>query len=219
VSDDGEPGYAGTPGLGLALPPWEERQRFGFLNSLYLTIREVIISPDQFFARMPTRLGLWQPLLFAIIVGTISTFFDWMWSLAGSSLRVLMENDVLRLFRNQFFSMGLFVLSPALVFAEVFLRAGLVHLCLMLVDGNRAGFEATFRVAAYTEAVWIISIFPLCGNLLALFWGTALAVIGLQRAHQTETWRAALAVLLPLLVCLASCGGLLLITLGKRLLS
>ncbi len=219
MGDVGDPGLNTTSGLGLALPPWEDRQRFGFLNGLYLTIREVLFAPDRFFTRMPTRLGLWQPLLFAIIVGMISTFFDWMWSLAGSSLRVLVENDVLRLLRNQFFSAGMFVFSPALLFAEIFVRAGLVHVCLMLVEGNRSGFEATFRVAAYTEAVWIISIFPVCGNAAALIWGTALAVVGLRRVHQTDTWRAMLAVLLPLLVCLASCGGLLMLVIGKRLLS
>jgi hypothetical protein len=219
VAEGGEPGISGTAGLGLALPPWEDRQRFGLLNGFYLTVREVILSPDQFFARMPTRLGLWQPLLFAVAAGVISAFFDWMWSLAGSSLRVLMEHDLLRPFRNQFFTMGFFVFSPVFVFAEVFIRAGLVHMCLMLVDGNRSGFEATFRVAAYTEAVWIISIVPFCGNVVALVWGTALAVVGVQRVHQTDAWRAMLAVLLPLLLCMAGCGGVLMFAIGRRLLS
>jgi hypothetical protein len=219
VAEGGDPGFSGTAGYGLGLPPWEDRRRFGLLNGFYLTVREVILSPDRLFARMPTRLGLWQPLLFAVAAGVISAFFDWMWSLAGSSLRVLMEHDLLRPLRHPFVAMGFFFFSPIYVFAEIFIRAALMHVCLMLVDGNRSGFEATFRVAAYTEAVWIISIVPFCGNVVAMVWGTALAIVGLQRVHQTEAWRAVLAVLLPLLVCLASCGGVLMVAISRRLFS
>ena len=29
----------------LRLPPWEERQRYGLLNALYLTIKDVLFTP------------------------------------------------------------------------------------------------------------------------------------------------------------------------------
>ena len=36
----------------LAMPPWEERGRYGLLNALYLTAKDVLLSPGRFFLRM-----------------------------------------------------------------------------------------------------------------------------------------------------------------------
>jgi hypothetical protein len=201
-----------TPGL--ELPPWENRERYGFFNGLYLTVRDVLSAPGAFFARMPTRLGLWQPLLFAVVIGVISAFFDWMWSLAASSLRVILDEDVGRLLRGPFYSGLFWILSPLIAVVGLFVRAGVVHLCALLLGGGRFGFEATLRVVAYSDAVWIFALLPFCGNVVALFWGTATAIIGLQKSQQMEGWRATLAVLLPLLLCLVSCFGFSLIGLA-----
>ncbi|MHB8079445.1 MAG: YIP1 family protein [Candidatus Krumholzibacteriia bacterium] len=200
------------------LPPWEERERYGFLNALYLTTRDVLGSPERFYARVPPRGGLWQPLLFALVVGILSAFLDWMWTLAASSLRILMEEDVARLLRGQLSSGFAFIMSPGIAFATVFVQAGVVHLCLLLMDGARNGFAATFRAVAYAQAVWILAALPFCGNVVALFWGAVVTIIGLRRLHGTTTWRAVLAVSLPMIACLASCAGLALLGIAKGLL-
>lgn len=216
---DGEQ-YASAPPPGPAptLPPWEERGRYGFLNALYLTTRDVLGAPERFFARVPLRGGLWQPLLFALVVGTLSAFLDWMWTLAASSLRILIEEDVARLLRGQLSSGFAFIMSPGIAFVTVFVQAGIVHLCLLLVDGARQGFEATFRAVAYAQAVWILAAVPFCGNVVALFWGAVVTIIGLRRLHGATTGRAVLAVTLPMILCLASCGGLALLGITKGLL-
>jgi len=188
------------------------------VNAAYLTAREVLFAPVAFFARPSGRPGLWQPLLFAIVIGVVSAFFDWMWTLAGSSLRILVEEDVARLVRGQFMSGVAFALSPLLVFVFVFLRAAVVHLCLMVVDAARGGFVATFRAVAYSEAVWILAVLPLCGNVVAIVWGTVVAIIGVRELHRCESWRAVLGVLLPLLICLSSCGGLTMLAVTRGLL-
>lgn len=198
--------------------PWEDRERFGFVNAAYLTTREALLSPGHFFTRPAARPGLWQPLLFAIVIGAVSAFFDWIWTLAGSSLRILVGEDLARLVRGQFVSGFAFVLSPLLVFVAVFVRAAVVHACLLLVDGARAGFEATFRAVAYSEAVWILAVLPFCGNLVALVWGTVIAIVGVRTLHRVEAWQAVLGVLLPLLICLSSCAGLTMLAVTKGLL-
>jgi hypothetical protein len=202
------------PGEGLVLPPWEERSRYGFLNSLYLTIKDVMLSPSLFFGRMPSRIGLVQPLLFAIVVNIVSAFFLWMWSLTGSSLQMFIKEDIAEIVRGPFVYGLVFIFSPVIAVVDVFLTAGLVHVCLMLIGGNRLGFEATFRVMAYSSAVYIMTIIPFCGNLIALVWGIAIIVIGLQRIHDIDGWRALVAVFLPLVLCLAGCGGVVLLTAG-----
>ena len=47
-------------------------------------------------------------------------------------------------------------------------------------------------------------IIPFCGGLISGVWGLIVEVIGLARAHEIDTGKAVLAVILPLIVC---CGG------------
>ena len=203
-------GYGEQPHEGLVLPPWEERERYGFLNALYLTCKDVLLTPGSFFRRMPTRIGITQPLLFALVVGVIGAFFKWMWSLTGSSLQMFVAEDAAEVLERPLTYGLIFVLSPAITCVHLFVGAGIVHGCLALTGGNRLGFEATFRVVAYSLAAALLLVVPICGSPLCLLWGLAVVVIGLHRIHDIEPWRAILAVLLPLLLCSVSCalGGL-----------
>ncbi len=191
---------------GLQLPPWERRDRFGLLNALYLTIKDVLMAPGRFFHRMPSHVGVIQPLLFAILLGVLGTFIVWMYSLVSSSLQMALFGD----FSNGRGSLGLFFLfltSPLWVAVGVFVHAGLTHGVLLLLGGGRLGFEATFRVAAYSEATSIILLVPLCGSWLAIVWSLVILIIGLNNIHETEPWKAVLAVLAPLILCFALLGG------------
>lgn len=205
-----EPGFDdgfGPEGVeSLELPPWERRERFGFLNGLYLSIKDVLTAPRQFFHRMPTKVGLVPPLLFAIVVGVIATFFDWMWSLAGSSLEMFFAEDIKEVVRGPVAMFIHFVTSPVSVAITVFFEAAVMHLCLMLFGGNKLGFEATFRVVAYGQATAIFSLIPFCGSPLGALWGLLVVIIGLYSIHDTDPWRAIAAVLLPMAVCLSVLG-------------
>lgn len=214
MSDPAGPPPEFDPQEGLRLPPWEERRRWGLINALYLTVKEVLLRPGEFFGRMPARVDVWQPLMFAILIGFAASFFQWMWALAGSSLGVFLEEDVGRVLGKPLLYGFLWLTSPLLVAAEVLVTALLLHLCLMLLGGARLGFEATFRVACYAQAPGLLVIFPFCGSAVGLVWYVVVLVVGLQRIHATEAWRAVLAVFLPLLLCLASCGGLLMMAIG-----
>lgn len=209
-----------SAGETLRLPPWEERQRYGLLNALYLTIKDVLFTPGQFFRRMPTGLGLVQPLLFAVVLTFGSAFFDFMWSLTGGSLqRLLARGDFSDFVRAPVVLGGIWVLSPLVAVVQVVVRAAIFHLGLMLVGGNRMGFEATFRVVAYSRAAGIVSLLPFCGGLVGLIWEIAITIVGLARVHGVEEWRPIVAVLLPLALVLMSCGGLFALILGAGLLS
>lgn len=210
--------YDPRPRDGLALPPWEDRARYGFLNSLYLTVKDVLLIPGRFFARMPTEIGLVQPLFFAIVVGVIGYFFDWMWTLTGSSLQVFVAEDMSEVVRPALATGARFIFSPLLVAAEVVISAGIVHLCLIIVAGNRLGFEATFRVIAYAHATAVLAVVPFCGDVVGALWSLGIAVVGLYKIHETDPWRTVLAIMLPTILCLATCGGTVLFGLGLNLL-
>jgi hypothetical protein len=198
--DDGF-GTSGTEGL--LLPPWERRERYGFLNGLYLTVKDVLLTPGTFFQRMPTQVGLAQPLYFALVLGVVAAFFGWMWSLAGSSLQMFVADDLEEIVKGPLYTFLAFLFSPVTVAVLVFLKAGLIHLMLMLVGGNKLGFEATFRVSAYGEAASILALLPFCGGVLGVLWGLFITIVGLYSIHETDPWRAVLAVVAPMVLCLS----------------
>lgn len=185
----------------LMLPPWERRERFGLLNSLYLTIKDVLLAPRQFFHRMPSQIGLREPLYFAIMLGVIASFFGWMWSLAGSSLQMFVTDDFHKIIQGPFEAFIFFLVSPITILVLVFLKAALLHVMLSVLGGNRLGFEATFRVSAYGEAAGILALVPACGGAIGLIWTIVVTVIGLYSIHGTEPWRAAVAVGLVSMFC------------------
>ncbi len=103
----------------------------------------------------------------------------------------------------------LLILAPVFIVIGIFINAGIVHLCLMLVGGAKQSFETTFRVVCFAAgSVGPLLVVPFCGGLIAGVWRIVLECIGLARAHEIDTGKAVMAVLLPLIVC---CGGGLLI--------
>ena len=54
-----------------------------------------------------------------------------------------------------------------------------------------------------------IQLVPICGGMIAWIWNLVCTCIGLAKAHEIDTWRAVLAVMLPLLVCCAIGAGLM----------
>lgn len=191
---------------GLLLPPWERRDRFGFLNALYLTVKDVLTAPGRFFHRMPSQVGVLQPLLFALVLGALGTFIAWLYSLVSTSLQMAIFGDLDSSQSLQLFLIFLF--SPLLVSVGIFVQAALTHGVLALLGGNRLGFEATFRVAAYSEAASLLLIIPICGSAIALIWSLVILIMGLHNIHETEPWKAVVAVLAPLVVCVSAIGGI-----------
>ncbi len=207
-ASQGGSGFTGTgPGAGLQLPPWERRDRFGFLNALYMTVKDVLLAPGRMFACMPAAAGWQQPLLFAITVGAIGAFLGWLWAMTGSSLQILVQENLGHVLRGPFFAFLVFVFSPVLVTVSTTFQAAVIHGALMLLGGNRLGFEATFRVCAYTSAIGLLAAIPLCGNVLAVIWEIVVLIIGIRAIHQAEPWQAVLAVLLPMILWFGIIGG------------
>jgi hypothetical protein len=102
-------------------------------------------------------------------------------------------------------SIGFLILAPLGIVIVLFIGAAVVHLCLMIVGGANQPFETTFRVLAFTQgSTGVLQLIPVCGGVIASVWGIVVNCIGLARAHETDTGRAVLAVLLPVIVC---CGG------------
>jgi hypothetical protein len=187
---------------------WEDRESRGFLSGLYTTLKEVLFSPSVFFRRMPVTGGLADPLVYGLIIGMAGLMFSYFWQilLKGAMQGMMLPGMQAAAEQNIFSGLGMAVmafLSPFLIIFGLFIGAGILHVCLMLVKGARSGFEATFRVVAYGYSAYIFLVIPFCGGLIAGAWAVVLAIIGLREAHETTGGKAAFAVFLPLIVC---CG-------------
>ncbi len=164
---------------------------------------------------MRTEGGLGEPLLYAVIGGGLGVIVWFIFSLVLNSLGFLNPRETG--FAPMFgMSVSFVVLVWRLIAVAIapFIFGGLVHLCLMLVGGANKPFETTFRVISFSQGSTApLQLVPCCGGLVALVWCLVANCIGVARAHEIDTGRATLAVLLPVIVC---CGGGLLLAVRVR---
>lgn len=190
--------------------PWDERQTKGLFNAFVETLQMVLTKPSAAFTAMKREGGLGGPLLYAIIGGTFGVVFAVVYNFVLRSFTLFGERH--GAFAHLVSGLGLIlllILAPVLVVIGTFISSAILHICLMIAGGAKQTFETTFRVICFAEgSANPFLVIPFCGGLIAGIWKIVLYCIGLARAHETDTGRAVIAVLLPLVVC---CGGVLLI--------
>jgi hypothetical protein len=210
------PAAASVPaGSGSGLP-WERREGLGFFNGFVQTVNMILTRPTEAFTVMRPEGGLADPLLFGVIGGSIGAV---VWILVSAAIHSLgwaaafsQQGSFDNLMGASLSGAMLVVrilVTPIFITIGLFIWAGLVHICLMLVGGANKTFETSFRALSYAYgATALFCIIPCCGGLIALIWGLIADCIGISRSHGTDTGRAAIAVLLPIIVC---CGGIFVI--------
>jgi hypothetical protein len=211
VAEDNASGIT-QPDGGRYKTPWEDRGTNGFFNGLFKTVRDVLFTPSAFFKKMPVTGGLTDPLLFAMIIGTVGLLFLSVWDLLlHDAMRSFMTTEMGSAAGRGMASgvaspLGT-LMMPFLLIIWLFIVSGMLHLFLMLVRGEKAGFEATFRVVNYSVSPFLLMVIPYCGMLITMLWVLTLAMIGLRDAHETTGGKATAAVLFPFLFC---CGMMVL---------
>jgi hypothetical protein len=177
-----------APAVGL---PWEHRREIGFFKAFLHTVSLLITRPSEAFTMMRPEGGLMDPLLFGLIGGCVSQVVSLVFQVALESVPGYPgDNAAFHLFGlNQWVLLVIFsVLSPVLVLLGLFVGAGVLHLCLMIVGGANRPFETTLRVVCFTGgSANLFSMIPVCGWLIGLVYTVILETIGLSRAHQTTT--------------------------------
>lgn len=180
-------------------PPWE--QPGPFFTRYIDTARGALLDPNSFFATMRRQGGLGAPLTYGMlgmVVGIIGSFavqlampFGAIPGMPGMASPA----DVGGLL------VGL-VMAPVIAICALFIGSGIIHLVLSLFGGATHGYETTFRVLAYTNgSTGPLSIIPVCGGLIGAVWGIVVMILGLAKAQETSTGKAAAAVLIPIGLC------------------
>ena len=205
----------GTEPVVPALPaadgiPWERRAEIGFFPGLFETIRAVLLEPSKAFSAMPITGGLGAPLFFFVLVGSIGGLAGFVYQAVLNSINpssTPQDAAMMALLGSTAVIGGSIMVMPILLAAVAFITSALIHLALMVVGAANRPFEATFRVVCYSGgATAVLQLLPVCGAFAATIWNFIVVVIGISAVHKIGTGRAAVAVLLPTLLC---CGLIL----------
>ena len=195
--------------------PFEETEKYGFLTGLYLTVLMLIRSPRNFYSKMHINKGLKFPMLFVLIMLAINTFATGFYINTGlitspaEQLKVAMQENpdlidtdselmtqevedptILDLFKNLLLN---FILFYILVWVW--------HFSLSLTGVSVNGYEATFRVLAYSMVINLVAIIPFSNpyfNMLVYLWWVYLIYIGITEAHEVSKRLAIKGMLLSL---------------------
>lgn len=218
------PAVPSTPGPASSLPPiadiahgvaaisrsglpWEHRAALGVVNAFFETLKMVLLQSSAAFSTMKTEGGMGEPILYALIGAGFGALFYFLLTFVFHIFGTIASdrNPLVVMFGAGLGMIFGIVLIPVVLICGIFLGAGLLHLSLMLIGGAKRSFETTFRVVCFAVgSTYPLLIVPVCGGLICGIWAIVAECIGIARAHQIETSRAALAVFLPLVLC---CGG------------
>lgn len=206
-NDPSRPLYGTDPGTDPARPPsgppaggtGSEFDLSDPVNSFVRTARAIVLNPVGFFRGLPRRGGFVNPLAFAVICSVIA-------AVLGGILGIILAAVGLSAQTVGSATVGLFtsiIVLPIMAAIGSFIGAGIYHLLVLLLVKPNSGFEATYRVAAYSFVVQLaswLSPIPLLGILISLLVGgyaIVLNVLGVREMHATTTGKAALVVLIP----------------------
>ena len=193
-----------VPGL-----PWEEAS--AGLGSIFPTAIRFVTSPIEAYKTMSLTVDLVRPIAYFVCWVLIGAVISQVWSylLFDSIVGVLrsllgQQFDKIAPFVTKPGSLQLIlglVVTPLISLIVLFVWSAMVHLVLTLVGGANRGFTATLRVMCYAQTTQLAVVLPGIGGFIAFVWRLILEVAGLAQAHDTDGWKAALAVVLPLVLC------------------
>jgi predicted Zn finger-like uncharacterized protein len=205
VRSDGE--AEGEKGLAT---PWERRSQLGLLQGVIATMKGVLFSPKSTFSSIPITGGWREPLAFGLLVGSIGSMFTFFWEFMAAStgfLKPLWGGSVST--SSHLVFLLLIFLSPLFVTADLFISSIIIHVLLLIVRGGKNGYEATFRVVAYSQATRAWSVIPLVGGIIGWMWRSIVYIIGLKEAQETSYTRVILAFSIPFVLLIVLISGLL----------
>ncbi|MDX1673907.1 MAG: YIP1 family protein [Longimicrobiales bacterium] len=177
--------------------PWPPPEDGPILPAFAAAWKGATFDPGRFFAGTPRDRGTGPALLYYLSIGILvagaTLFWDSLPFYAGSA----MSESWADLGYGTVSPLVRFLLAPAFLLAGLFLSSGVVHVLLLIFSGAEHGYGTTLRVFCYANSPTLFGIVPIVGTLVGAVWSLAISIIGLREAHETDGWKAALAVLIP----------------------
>lgn len=176
--------------------PWESGE--GIIWAFLKTTRDCLFSPTRFFKKVAKGEGYWSPLIYGVICGIIGFGIAilWQWLLISRFIPI----PTISFIPYSFILLIVTITLPFMMAFSILIGSGVTHLCLMIVGGNKMGFQPTFRAISYSWCGNLFEIVPFIGSAIGSIYTLILTIIGVREVHGISTGKAVLAVLLPLIV-------------------
>ncbi|MEW6668508.1 MAG: YIP1 family protein [Thermodesulfobacteriota bacterium] len=190
-------------------PPWERRSELGLWAAVYGTTKAVLFKPRELFAGMGFQAGAREPLAYGLLTGSLGTMVGFFWQFLWMSGAVYsLIGRALEGISMELVFAACLILSPLYVFVMIYLVSLFLHACLLLVRAGKNGFQATFRVIAYSQGTQVLAFIPFVGGAAGLVWQCVVQMIGLREIHEVSYGRIILAFLIPFVLFLLAITGL-----------
>ena len=150
------------------------------ISSAIATIRAVLFSPRTFFANFPADGPLREPVLFALLVGTVTGVLGAVVALISNALTGGVGADDLRaaVVEGLLFA----VLSPV----GVAVAAGVYLLAIRTFVGNVADLQQAYRIVAYAFAAFAFAWVPVLGSVAISYALLVLVGISIREVYETS---------------------------------
>ncbi|MEJ2481599.1 MAG: YIP1 family protein [Gemmatimonadota bacterium] len=184
---------------------WEDPE-VGFPSNLIRTWIGSLTAPVPFFRDLEPEVPAARAILYFLLMAVGAAFFSLLWGLAGSApevppaaARILdLDSRSLQLFG--------FFLSPFANLVLLGLASFTVHLFVRLLTDSRLSLLATARVVCYASGPALLTIVPWVGEIAGWIGSAVLLAVGIREVHGTTTGRAALSVILPVVLAVLLSG-------------
>lgn len=175
--------------------PWERRAELGLWRAIYLTFVSVLFSPSAFFRKITPGKGMTEPMAFGLLSGSLGFMFGLFWNF-------LLVSGVIMSFSDRFLEqvplnwvfLFVLILSPVFVLMDMFIKAGVIHVLMLIFRDGKGGFGGTFRTITYGQSTKVLSLIPFIGGVVGWFWNLIIVIVGLKEMHKTSRLKAATAV-------------------------
>ncbi len=206
-------GVLPTSEVGREGPAWEHRAQLGMLKAIIETVKAVLMEPTRTFSTMKREGGLQDPLIFNLIVAsTGGIVFQIIFGMIQMAVPGMLANQSGQAAGAAVAGgligmvIGVFMV-PVQVAIGAFVGAAILHGSLLLLKSAPRPFETTFRALNYGYgALGALYLIPIIGWLALVPWSLVVIIIGVARAQEISTGKAALAVFLPVIVCVCLFG-------------
>jgi hypothetical protein len=217
-----EPPRPPTGAVATSLP-WEDPN--AGIPSIFPTVVRFVASPLKAFESMSLTVDLVRPIAYFVLfvllsvpVGQLWRYLLWTRETSGLDFipkDVLAQAPWIGVMLDRptiFIVLGLMVIAPLLNLIALFVWSFIVHTLLSMVGGAQNGFGATLRVMCYSQTASVAILIPVAGGLIQGVWSLVLQIMGLSQVHRSPGWKAAFAVIAPLVVCCGCVAGAVLMS-------
>ena len=173
-----------------------------FLQDFWDTLKTSLFAPHDFYEKVSHGQGMKRAFCYGAFLSTLGLILLQVFNFGLNETSSDLGWFAVFSAPTSIFGIVLFIVASFIfVSLGLFFNAGILHLCLLILNASRRSFADTFRVVCYSRGPEVFQFVPFAGAIISGVWSLVLIVIGLKRVHQCSTARSMLAVALPLLAC------------------